>query len=103
MTKNMHGINTKSNGVVRMYAAGLKHRLQVRPGYRSGQVAGQVRSGCRSGHRSGQVRSGLVNRKNIFLPRKSTIFNSKLTRYQKESVIMRGIVYFKLQDVALRD
>ena len=66
-------------------AAGLKH-------------SSQVRSGCRSGHRSGQV-----NRKNIFLPRKLTIFNSKLTRYEKESVIMRGIVYFKLQDVALRD
>ena len=48
--------------------AGLKHRSQVR-------------SGCRSGHRSGQV-----NRKNIFLPRKLTIFNSKLTRYEKESV-----------------
>ena len=54
----------------------------------------QVRSGHRS--RSGQ-------RKNIFLPRKLTIFNSKVTRYEKESVIMRGIVYFKLQDVALRD
>ena len=70
--------------------AGLKHRSQVR----SGQVTGQV---------TGQVRSGQVNRKNIFLPRKLTIFNSKLTRYEKESVIMRGIVYFKLQDVALRD
>ena len=58
------------------------------------QVTGQVRS---------QVRSGQVNRKNIFLARKLTIFNSKLTRYEKESVIMRGIVYFKLQDVALRD
>ena len=51
---------------------------------------------------TGQV-TGQVNRKNIFLPRKLTIFNSKLTRYEKESVIMRGIVYFKLQDVALRD
>ena len=73
--------------------AGLKHRSQVR-------------SGCRSGHRSGQVAgqvTGHVNRKNIFLPKKLTIFNSKLTRYEKESVIMRGIVYFKLQDVALRD
>ena len=58
------------------------------------QVTGQIRL---------QVRSGQVNRKNIFLPRKLTIFNSKLTRYEKESVIMRGIVYFKLQDVALRD
>ena len=58
------------------------------------QVTGQVRS---------QVRSDQVNRKNIFLPRKLTIFNSKLTRYEKEFVIMRGIVYFKLQDVALRD
>ena len=64
--------------------AGLKHRSQVRS-----QVTGQV--------------TGQVNRKNIFLPRKLTIFNSKLTRYEKESVIMRGIVYFKLQDVALRD
>ena len=44
---------------------------------------------------TGQVRSQ-VNRKNIFLPRKLTIFNSKLTRYEKESVIMRGIVYFKV-------
>ena len=42
-------------------AAGLEHRSQVR-------------SGCRSGHRSGQVRSGQVNRKNIFLPRRLTIF-----------------------------
>ena len=58
------------------------------------QVTGQVRS---------QVRSGQVNRKNIFLARKLTIFNSKLTRCEKESVIMHGIVYFKLQDVALRD
>ena len=67
-------------------AAGLKHRSQVR-------------SGHRSGHRS-QVRSiGRI----FFLPRKLTIFNSKLTRYEKESVIMRGIVYFKLKDVALRD
>ena len=57
------------------------------------QVTGQVRS---------QV-TGQVNRKNIFLARKLIIFNSKLTRYEKESVIMRGIVYFKLQDVALRD
>ena len=64
------------------------------------QVTGQVRSPV-TGHRS-QV-TGQVNRKNIFLPRKLTIFNSKLTRYEKESVIMRGIVYFKLQDVALRD
>ena len=64
----------------------------------TGQVRLQVRSQVRSGCRSGQV-----NRKNIFLPRKLTIFNSKLTRYEKESVIMRGIVYFKLQDVALRD
>ena len=55
------------------------------------QVTGQV---------TGQVRSGQVNRKNIFLPRILTIFNSKLTRYERESVI---IVYFKLQDVALRD
>ena len=78
--------------------AGLKHRSQVRSGCRSGQVTGQVRLQVRSGHRSGQV-----NRKNIFLARKLTIFNSKLTRYEKESVIMRGIVYFKLQDVALRD
>ena len=62
------------------------------------QVTGQV-----TGHRSGQVRSGQVNRKNIFLPRKLTICNSKLTRYEQESVIMRGIDYFKLQDVALRD
>ena len=69
--------------------AGLKHRSQVRSGHRSGQVTGQV--------------TGQANRKNIFLPRKLTIFNSKLTRYEKESVIMRGIVYFKLQDVALRD
>ena len=74
-------------------AAGLKHRSQVRSSHRSGH-----RSCCRSGHRSGQV-----NRKNIFLPRKLTIFNSKLTRYKKESVIMCGIVYFKVQDVALRD
>ena len=51
---------------------------------------------------TGQV-TDQVTRKNIFLPRKLTIFNSKLTRYEKESVIMRGIVYFKLQDVALRD
>ena len=82
--------------------AGLKHRSQVRSGcrsgHRSGQVAGQVTGQVRS-----QVRSGQVNRKNIFLPRKLTIFNSKLTRYEKESVMMRGIVYFKLQDVALRD
>ena len=69
--------------------AGLKH---------TGQVRLQVRSQVRSGQVTGQV-----NRKNIFLPRKLTIFNSKLTRYEKESVIMRGIVYFKLQDVALRD
>ena len=69
-------------------SAGLKHRSQV-----TGQVRSQVRS---------QV-TGQVTRKNIFLPRKLTIFNSKLTRYEKESVIMRGIVYFKLQDVALRD
>ena len=41
--------------------------------------------------------------KNIFLPRKLTIFNSKLMRYEKESAVMRGIVYLKLQDVALRD
>ena len=59
------------------------------------QVTGQVRS---------QVRSGQVNRKNIFLARKLTIFNySKLLRCEEESVIMRGIVYFKLQDVALCD
>jgi len=38
------------------------------------QVRSQVRSGCRSGHRSGQV-TGQVNRKNIFLPRKLTIFS----------------------------
>ena len=78
--------------------AGLKHRSQVssgcRSGHRSAQAAGQV---------TGQVRSGQVNRKNIFLPKKLTIFNSKVTRYEKESVIMRDIVYFKLQDVALRD
>ena len=73
----------------RKQTAGLKHRSQVRSGCRSGQVAGKV--------------TGQVNRKNIFLPRKLTIFNSKLTRYKKESVIMRDIVYFKLQDVALRD
>ena len=69
------------------------------------QVTGQVRSQVRSQARSqvtGQV-TGHFNRKNIFLPRKLTIFNSKLTRYEKESVIARGIVYFKLQDVALRD
>ena len=87
--------------------AGLKHRSQVRSGCRSGhtsgQVAGQVTGQVRSQVRSGQVRSGQVNRKNIFLPRKLTIFNSKLTRYEKESVMMRSIVYFKLQDVALRD
>ena len=65
-------------------SAGLKHRSQVRS-----QVTGQV--------------TGQVTKKNIFLPRKLTIFNSKLTRYKKESVIMRGIVYFKLQDVALHD
>ena len=76
-----------------LISAGLKHRSQVRSGHRSGHRS-QVRS---------QVRSGQINRKNIFLPRKLTIFNSKLTRYEKESVIMRGIVYFKLQDVALRD
>ena len=63
------------------------------PGGSKTQVTGQVRLQVRS-----QVRSGQVNRKNIFLPRKLTIFNSKLTRYEKESVIMRGIVYFKLQD-----
>ena len=60
------------------------------------QVRSQVRSGCRSGHRLDQV-----NKKNIFLASKLT--NSKLTRYEKESVMMRGMVYFKLQDVALRD
>ena len=80
------------------FASSLKHRSQVRSGCRSGQIRSQVRSGCRSGHRSGQV-----DRKNIFLVRKLTIFNSKLTRFEKESVIMRGIVYFKLQYVALRD
>ena len=71
---------------------------QVFSGRSKTQVTGQVRPQVRS-----QVRSGQVNRKNIFLPRKLTIFNSKLTRYEKESVITRGIVYFKLQDVALRD
>ena len=82
----------------------------ISPSQKSGgsktQVTGQVRSGHSSGHRSGQVAgqvTGQVNRKNIFLVRKLTIFNSMLTRYEKESVIMRGIVYFKLQDVALRD
>ena len=82
-----------SNMQIITYPAGLKHRSQVRSGHRSGHRSGQV---------AGQV-TGQVNRKNIFLPRKLTIFNSKLTRYEKESVIMRGIVYFKLQDVALRD
>ena len=61
----------------------------------------QVRSQV-TGQLTGQV-TGQVNRKNIFLPRKLTIFNSKLTRYEKGSVIMRVIVYFKRQDVALRD
>ena len=37
------------------------------------QVTGQIRSSHRSGHRSGQV-TGQVTRKNIFLPRKLTIF-----------------------------
>ena len=74
-----HGLATFHVDSISKFAAGLKHRSQVRT-----QVTGQV------------------NRKNIFLPRKLTIFNSKLTRYEKESVIMRGIVYFKLQDVALR-
>jgi len=78
-------------------AAGLKHGSQVGSGCgsgdRSGQVAGQV---------TGQV-TGRVDGKSVFLPRKLTIFNSKLTRYEKESVIMRGIVYVKLQDVALHD
>ena len=80
---------------------GLPHLVHVGSGKYFGgsktQVTGQVRSQVRS-----QV-TGQVTRKNIFLPRKLTIFNSKLTRYKKESVIMRGIVYFKLQDVALRD
>ena len=49
-------------------------------------------------HRS-QVRSGQVNRKNIFLPRKLTIFNSKLTRYEKESVIMRGMWLYAIKSV----
>ena len=69
--------------------------------HRSGQVAGQV-AGQVTGQVTGQV-AGQVNRKNIFLPRKLTIVYSKLTRYEKESVMMRGIVYFKLQDVALRN
>ena len=43
------------------FPAGLKHRSQVRSGHRSGQVAGQVRS-------------DQVNRRNIFLPRRLTIF-----------------------------
>ena len=80
---------------------GLPHLVHVGSGKYFGgsktQVTGQVRSQV-----TGQV-TGQVTRKNIFLPRKLTIFNSKLTRYEKESVIMRGIVYFKLQDVALRD
>ena len=79
-------------------------RISVGGGSKT-QVTGQVRSQVRSQARSqvtGQV-TGHFNRKNIFLPRKLTIFNSKLTRYEKESVIARGIVYFKLQDVALRD
>ena len=41
--------------------AGLKHRSQVRSVHRSGEV-------------TGQVRSGQVKRKNIFLPRRLTIF-----------------------------
>ena len=49
------------------YPAGLKHRSQVRSGHRSGHRSGQV-----TGHRS-QV-TGQVNRKNIFLQRKLTIF-----------------------------
>ena len=69
------------------------HLLAIKTGGSKTQVTGQVRS---------QV-TGQVNRKNIFVPRKLTIFNSKLTRYEKESVIVHGIVYFKLQDVALRD
>ena len=77
--------------------------LPITTGGSKTQVTGQVRSQVRSHVRSGQVRSGQNNRKNIFLPRKLTIFNSNLTRYEKESVIMRGIVYFKLQHVALRD
>ena len=80
---------------------GLPHLVHVGSGKYFGgsktQVTGQVRSQV-----TGQV-TGQVTRKNIFLPRKLTIFNSKLTRYEKESVKMRGIVYFKLQDVALRD
>ena len=46
---------------------------QVTGQVRSGQVAGQVRSGHRSGQVAGQV-TGQVSRKNIFLPRKLTIF-----------------------------
>ena len=84
---------------------GLPHLVHVGSGKYFGgsktQVTGQVRSQVRS-QVTGQV-TGQVTRKNIFLPRKLTIFNSKLTRYEKESVIMRGIVYFKLQDVALCD
>ena len=72
---------------------GLPHLVHVGSGKYFGGSKTQV---------TGQV-TGQVTRKNIFLPRKLTIFNSKLTRYEKESVIMRGIVHFKLQDVALRD
>ena len=73
------------------------HLLAIKTGGSKTQVTGQVRSQV-----TGQV-TGQVNRKNIFVPRKLTIFNSKLTRYEKESVIVHGIIYFKLQDVALRD
>ena len=61
----------------------------------TGQVAGQVTGQVRL-----QVRSGQVNRRNIFI---DYIFGTIITRYEKESVTMRGIVYFKLQNVALRD
>ena len=60
--------------VIYKSSAGLKHRSQVRS-------IGRI----------------------FFCQGKIIIFNSKLMRYEKESVIMRSIVYFKLQDVALRD
>ena len=68
------------------------------------QVTGQVRLQVRSQVRL-QVRSQVKSIGRIFFCQGNcmTIFNSKLTRYEKECVIMRGIVYFKLQDVALRD
>ena len=46
------------------------------------------------------VRSGQVNGRNIFI---DYIFGTIITRYEKESVTMRAIVYFKLQNVAPRD